>query len=198
MAKFGDDTTKTGHILVDFDRTIATYSSWAANGTNLGDPIPAMVERVRRWIEAGEDVRIFTARAAPNNPRVGEDTVAIQLWCREHVGMVLPVTNQKDFTTKAIWDDLAVTLEPNTGWRMTASMDDKDPLTHKEEMILCGYEKDPTVLLRDDDTKPLMVKLAQKRGMVSQYDPAFVNPPKLVTNAMVDEAKAKHKDDNER
>ena len=177
-----------GHILVDFDRTLAHYTTWEANGPTLGNPIPAMVERVRRWIAAGEDVRIFTARAAPNNPRLGEDTVAIQDWCREHVGMVLAVTNQKDFMTKAIWDDIAVTVEPNTGWRWAAECPKNmtDPLSHEEESVLTGYAsdfKDPSKLT-DAETREMMVGLAEARGMVSQYSDAFVNPPKLVPNTI--------------
>lgn len=31
---------------------------------NHGDPIPAMLERVKQWIAEGRDVRIFTARAS--------------------------------------------------------------------------------------------------------------------------------------
>ena len=173
-----------GHILVDFDRTLAHYTSWTLNGPTLGNPIPAMVERVRRWVAAGEDVRIFTARAAANNPRVGADTVAIQDWCREHIGMVLAVTNQKDFQTKAIWDDIAVTVEPNTGWRWSAECpkDMTDPLSHDEEARLTGYAADfkDDSRLTEPETKDMMVKLASARGMVSQYDEAFVNPPKLV------------------
>lgn len=136
---------KEGYILVDFDRTLATYKDWPTNGPSLGAPIPAMVERVKRWIRDGREVRIFTARAAENNPRVGEDTVAIQNWCREHVGSILPVTNKKDFKCAAIWDDIAVTVEPNTGWRWAAevSNDAGDPLTYDEEAHFTGYTLKP-------------------------------------------------------
>lgn len=178
---------------VDLDCTLAHYTDWSTNGGAIGNPVPAMVERVKRWLAQGVDVRIFTARVHPSNPRHEEDAMNIRAWTEEHIGVGLPVTCSKDFNMVALWDDLAVSVEPNTGWRMTASMDDKDPLSHKEEMVLCGYEKDPAVLLRDIDTKEMMVSLAQKRGLISQYDPAFVNPPKLVTNAMMAEAKAANK-----
>lgn len=145
--KFGQEphTRKDGegYILVDFDRTLATYTSWAKNGPTLGEPIPAMVERVKRWLAKGRDVRIFTARAARNNPRVGEDTVKIQAWCREHIGTVLTVTNEKDFKCAAIWDDIAVSIEPNTGWRWTAALepDAVDPLSYEDEMTFCSYSE---------------------------------------------------------
>lgn len=127
------------HILIDFDRTLATYESWEKNGSSLGAPIPATVERVKRWLSAGKDVRIFTARAAENNPRKERDVAAIRAWCLKHVGHELPVTNQKDFETTSIWDDLAVALEPNTGWRLGGSLRD-EVLNSDEEIKLSGFE----------------------------------------------------------
>lgn len=102
-------------ILVDFDRTLATYESWEKNGSKLGAPIGPMVERIKYWLAKGKDVRIFTARAADSNPRRPGDMLAIEAWCEEHIGAVLPIQNWKDFTTEAIWDDLAVSVEANTG-----------------------------------------------------------------------------------
>lgn len=129
-----------GHILVDFDKTLAFYESWEKNKSNLGHPIPAMVERVKRWLAAGLEVRIFTARASENSPNWREDVARIQGWCVKFIGMALPVTNQKDMDTLAIWDDLAVTVEPNTGWRWSAEMATRldgpqDPLTSEEEFF---------------------------------------------------------------
>lgn len=121
-----------GYILVDFDRTLATYTSFDRDGQKLGEPIPAMVERVQRWLHTGEDVRIFTARASRYNVKERE---AIEAWCQAHVGKVLPIQNWKCFKCKAIWDDLAVTVEANTGWRLT--MDEMgDPLDADEETDL--------------------------------------------------------------
>lgn len=102
-------------ILVDFDRTLATYESWEKNGSALGEPIPAMMERVKFWLAKGKDVRIFTARAADNNPRREGDIKAIEAWCDQYIGHPLPVQNWKDFTCEAIWDDLAFSVEANTG-----------------------------------------------------------------------------------
>jgi hypothetical protein len=102
-------------ILVDFDRTLAHYESWEANGSSLGPPVPAMLARVKAWLSQGKDVRIFTARAAITNPRREGDIIKIQDWCEEHLGVVLPVQNWKDFSTTEIWDDLAYSVEANTG-----------------------------------------------------------------------------------
>lgn len=122
-----------GYILVDLDRTLATYTSWSINGATIGEPIPAMVERVRRWLHMGVDVRIFTARASRNDPA---ETTKIEAWCERHIGKKLTIQNWKDFHCIAIWDDLAITVEPNTGWRATIDPCMGDPISHNEEYEL--------------------------------------------------------------
>jgi hypothetical protein len=122
-----------GYILVDLDRTLAKYESWEKNKNEIGPPIPAMVERVVRWLHAGRDVRIFTARASSND---SAELDRVRGWCVQHLGKELPIQNWKDFHCVAIWDDLAITVEPNTGWRRTSKADKMDPLTLDEEMEL--------------------------------------------------------------
>lgn len=125
---------KDGYILVDFDRTLAHYESWEKNGHALGTPVPATLERVRRWLIDGVEVRIFTARASGTNPRREADIDAIEAWCMEEIGECLEVTCEKDFDCMAIIDDLAITIEPNTG---AALVDfSLDPLTPAEEAKL--------------------------------------------------------------
>ena len=94
---------------------MAFYESWEKQGANLGEPVEGMVKLVKGWLASGEDVRVFTARAAPSNPNLERDTAAIQAWCERHLGKSLPVTNQKDFETSAIYDDLAWHVIPNRG-----------------------------------------------------------------------------------
>lgn len=123
-----------GYILVDLDRTLAHYEGWSAQGSAIGPPVPAMVERVVRWLKMGRDVRIFTARAAQGRPG---DIEAVQGWCKEYIGIALPVQNWKDFQCVAIWDDLAITVEPNTGYRWTADLvATDDPLEYEDEAEL--------------------------------------------------------------
>ena len=100
------------YILVDFDRTLAHYESWEAQGTALGPPVAKMVRTVQSWLAEGWDVRIFTARA--HRPREGE-IAAIEAWCDEHIGVVLPIQNWKCYGCRAIYDDLAAPVEANTG-----------------------------------------------------------------------------------
>ena len=117
MTDMAGRESKRGWIGVDLDGTLAMhdgYVSW----DHIGEPIPLMVERVMEWIKAGDDVRIFTARAGPPYPDgVTEEMVVqnIQDWCFAHIGRVLPVTNKKDFQMIALWDDRCTQVQANTG-----------------------------------------------------------------------------------
>ena len=68
-----------------------------------------MIDLIKAYIEADVEVRIFTARAT--------DPVQIpvvQHFCERHIGVVLPVTNVKDFGMKLLYDDRAIQIIPNT------------------------------------------------------------------------------------
>lgn len=102
-----------GWIGVDFDGTLATYDGYSGP-LEFGKPVPAMVERVKRWLERGYDVKVFTARYADAEWR---DRIvdAIQDWC-EAAGLPrLEVTNVKDLAMLELWDDRAVRVKVNTG-----------------------------------------------------------------------------------
>lgn len=79
-----------------------------------------MLLRVRRWLMAGKDVRIFTARVGPraDNSETVITREAIEKWCLEHLGTVLPITATKDFSMVELWDDRCVQVETNTGRRL--------------------------------------------------------------------------------
>jgi hypothetical protein len=107
-----------GYIGVDFDGTIATYDKYVAPDV-LGDPIPKMVGRVKRWLSEGKNVKIFTARVAPDHS-IEEQTLAeksIREWCLKHIGQELDVTCIKYSSMYQFWDDKAVGVEKNTGER---------------------------------------------------------------------------------
>ena len=120
--------TYSGWIGVDFDGTLATYNGW--NDGKLGEPIPLMVDRVKKWISEGVEVRIFTARVgfgggySAESGRSDDDGFAkeqreiIEAWCEEHIGVKLPVTATKDFRMIELWDDRAIQVEINTGRRV--------------------------------------------------------------------------------
>lgn len=115
--------SSSGWIGVDLDGTLARYTGWRGE-THIGEPIEAMVSRVKQWRSSGIDVRIFTARVADaalnldgSRHEVNAVVEAIQNWCMEHIGEVLPVTNRKDFAMVELWDDRCVQVVPNTGRR---------------------------------------------------------------------------------
>lgn len=94
---------------VDLDCTLAKYPT--PGGLNqIGEPIKPMLNMVLDWLNAGEDIRIFTARAV--DP---EQVLLVEAWCLEHLGRKIPVTNVKDFGMICLYDDRAVQVERNTG-----------------------------------------------------------------------------------
>jgi len=117
-----------GWIGVDLDGTLAVYRGW--NDGAIGEPVPFMVERVKRWLAEGQDVRIFTARVGvcdeysteslrtANEEFAHEQARLIGDWCETHIGTRLKVTAVKDFTMVELWDDRAVQVIPNTGRRV--------------------------------------------------------------------------------
>lgn len=113
-----------------FDGTFAQYDGWQGEH-HIGEPVPAMLARVKYWLEHGHpkygdvDVKIFTARVS--DPRREGVAATIQQWCLEHVGVVLPITNEKDYGCVEIWDDRAVQVEANTGRRMDGEPDPEGP-----------------------------------------------------------------------
>ena len=99
----------SGWIGVDLDGTLAHYTGWKGM-EHIGDPVPPMVERVRKWIAEGVTVKIFTARAC-----VPEQIHFVHEWLEKHGLPHLEVTNVKDFAMVELWDDKCIQVEPNTG-----------------------------------------------------------------------------------
>lgn len=106
-------------IGVDLDGTLAVYNRgdlFHNGNTYIGPPIELMLARVKKWIADGIEVRIFTARVSEEHP--GDLTKireAIEVWCLEHIGQVLKITNVKDYSMIELWDDRSVQVIPNTG-----------------------------------------------------------------------------------
>lgn len=99
-------------IGVDLDGTLAQYQGWV--GGAIGEPIPAMVDRVKAWLAEGKHVRIFTARVSVPEQR-DEQFGRIGVWCLEHLGVILPVTCEKDIHMIELWDDRCVRVRRNQG-----------------------------------------------------------------------------------
>lgn len=113
--------SKPGWIGVDLDGTLAHYDTWRGP-THIGAPVPAMVERVKRWRDEGREVRIFTARVAEGDGRkLDKVRQAIEQWCADNLGFCPEITNVKDWGMVELWDDRAVTVEANTGRALAPS-----------------------------------------------------------------------------
>jgi hypothetical protein len=108
-----------GWIGVDLDATLAHYTEWT-EADLIGEPIPAMVDRVKNMLALGYRVKIVTARASSNGT-VGRDLdaakfrVAATDWLINTIGIALPVTSAKDYAMIELWDDRVVQVTPNTG-----------------------------------------------------------------------------------
>lgn len=100
-------------IYVDLDGTLAKYNGWKGP-ENIGEPVPAMLDRVYDWIRHGQTVKIFTARAS-----VPEQIEPIKKWLTKLGLGDLEVTCIKGFDGVEFWDDRAVTVKMNTGEVLT-------------------------------------------------------------------------------
>jgi hypothetical protein len=101
-------------IGVDFDNTLATEAPNRSSPYELGEPIPAMVARVKEWLAKGYRVKVFTARMCEWSYTTGKprDIAAmeaiLQDWCVQHIGQKLECTCTKDGSMEVLWDDRAV------------------------------------------------------------------------------------------
>lgn len=100
---------RRGWIGVDLDGTLA-HSGPTQDPLGIGEPVPLMLMRVQHWLRTGRTVKIFTARA--NDP---VELCKIHTWCSRHGLPALPVTNTKDSSMLALWDDRAVGVVSNLG-----------------------------------------------------------------------------------
>ena len=119
-----------GWIGVDLDGTLAHEEAWQ-NPSHIGKPIAPMVARVKGWLAEGKQVKIFTARGELGVQSLGEladALTAIDRWCEEHLGQVLPITATKDHQMIECWDDRCVQLVPNTGLTL------REALRHPETL----------------------------------------------------------------
>ena len=117
----------SGWIGVDLDGTLAFYDG-RKSPEHIGEPVPKMAERVKKWLDEGRKVKIFTARvdggavALSMGVQEGENfrdvervRSIIQDWTQKHFGVRLEVTNKKDFGMVELWDDRCVRVVLNTG-----------------------------------------------------------------------------------
>lgn len=107
-------STEAGWIGVDLDGTLARYDGWQGRD-HIGDPVPAMMARVRAYLAQGVVIRIFTARVSCPEPERSEAITHIHAWCDRHGLPRLEVTCVKDHAMVRLYDDRCVQVERNTG-----------------------------------------------------------------------------------
>ncbi|WP_406706992.1 hypothetical protein [Sodalis sp.] len=117
-----------GWIGVDLNGTLAEART--GQGTRIGKPVVPMMQRIRRWLSEGRDVRIFTARAA-----TADGVRAVQNWLRTQGLPALTVTNMKDSEMLQLWDDRAIRVVKNTG-KVCAGCEKRHALTDEGQGIL--------------------------------------------------------------
>jgi len=114
IVRLAKDKQWTG---VDLDGTLAEYHGFKGPDI-IGDPVPKMVAKVKKWLADGKTVKIFTARAAGKDS--SKAIKAIKEWCKEHIGEELEVTCEKDHYMDELWDDRAVRVKKNDGTRVAS------------------------------------------------------------------------------
>lgn len=103
-------------IGVDLDSTLAE-SGDGYDPAIIGEPIPRMADRVRRWLTEGKRVRIMTARVNEevDGAEAAVARAAIAAWTLKHFGVEIPATCKKDRYMVALYDDRAKEVVKNTG-----------------------------------------------------------------------------------
>lgn len=105
----GEDTPSGPWTGVDLDGTLAVWDH-TSSLDRIGPPIPDMLSFVRRMVENGIRVKIFTARAG--DPK---QIPKIRKWLDKQGLPDLEITNVKDYSMERLYDDRAVQVEANTG-----------------------------------------------------------------------------------
>jgi hypothetical protein len=98
------------YISFDLDGTLAEYHGFDPKNPNPGKPIPKMMDVLRKHLENGDRVKIFTARAT--DPK---SIPYIKQWLKNNNLPDLEITNVKDVWCKMMYDDRAVQVRKNSG-----------------------------------------------------------------------------------
>ncbi len=94
---------------MDLDGTLA-YFDRMSSYDKVGEPVPAMLALVKKMINNGVRVKIFTARV--EDP---EQLPIIRKWLKDNNLPELEITNIKDFNMRMLYDDRCIQVERNTG-----------------------------------------------------------------------------------
>lgn len=98
-------------VAVDLDGTLARDSGWKGP-EHIGEPVKPMLDLVKKLLDDGEDVVIFTARVHDGEKSTKEH---IKQWLKDHDLPDLEITNEKRPDMEKFYDDKAVAVQKNKG-----------------------------------------------------------------------------------
>lgn len=133
---------------VDLDGTIATFEDWKGFD-HIGEPVPAMADKVKAWLAAGDEVVIFTARACNFNVHgdakfdLAVIVTTIQNWTEKHFGIRMKVTSEKG-PWDSCYDDAVNYVVRNTGKTLQEHM-----LEQIDQLRRCYSSDDAREVLTD-------------------------------------------------
>lgn len=93
---------RRGHIAFDYDGTLAKQPGHK--------PVRKMVEKAKRAVKAGKNVKVLSARAGSKAGRK-----KIRDFTERHIGKRLHATNKKTPGMKLLYDDRAVKVHKDRG-----------------------------------------------------------------------------------
>ena len=123
---------KLATTAVDLDGTLAKARKPGTpfDPHHIGKPIPTMMNRVKKLLNAGKEVVLFTARAAdPTN------IPPIRKWLDKHELHKVKVTNEKTPDIEKIYDDLAIGVHRNKGTVKHASLPGVTLQPHQRRVV---------------------------------------------------------------
>jgi len=103
-------------IAVDWDGTLVEDHGFRG-ACEYGAPIPKMVERIKKWVNEGHEVLIYTSRVSAEHDvnRAKMESDSIQYVLREMGLPPLQITANKYMRIAEFWDDRSVRVMRNTG-----------------------------------------------------------------------------------
>lgn len=117
---------------IDLDGTLAYLDT--KKFPEIGKPVPLIYEKLKKLLEVGVRVKIFTARASEEI-----EIERIRKWLKENdLPENLEITNVKDYNCIEIWDDRVRRVLFNTGYFSDVDMEDEN---FEEYLTLIKEEK---------------------------------------------------------
>ena len=101
-------------IAFDLDGTLAHYDGWKGVD-HIGEPIPKMIDKLKRHLEQGDECVIFTARVTGEHDDPNDSIHHIAKWLRKHRIPPLGITCIKSSKFTIMYDDRAFRIAKNEG-----------------------------------------------------------------------------------